>query len=273
MCRHNSKAMAPSKSLRRKRRKTRAVASLLPAGETDALQRVKRHLQQIFAAAGQATALVHSDDFWEKVRKYTSKILESMRAPVCNLLKVPITFVDAAREIVRFMCQQIAACARPSQTHLVGTCGEASSYIKEVLDDAAATLAETLSWLTSKKFWSAFREFTDATGKLPENCAPLARTTVRQRAADAAKTFLALPNEKRQAYLGGLKVLGQGLLNYARGKTHTTELFEEVCLKSTLDAIKTLTELSPNSWLSKDLIYVLSKTLSKLWKHPMLFSS
>ena len=186
------------------------MASLLPAGETDALQRVKRHLQQIFAAAGQATALVHSDDFWEKVRKYTSKILESTRAPVCNLLKVPITFVDAAREIVRFMCQQIAACAggRPSQTHLVGTCGEASSYIKEVLDDAAATLAETLSWLTSKKFWSAFREFTDATGKLPENCAPLARTTVRQRAADAAKTFLALPNEKRQAYLGGAQGAG-----------------------------------------------------------------
>jgi hypothetical protein len=51
-----------------------------------------------------------------------------------------------------------------------------------------------------------------------------------------------------------------------------SNVVEEVCLKNTLDAVKKLTEVSPNSWLSKDLIFLLSKTLSVLWERPSLFS-
>ena len=267
--------MAASKALRRARRRHAVASLLLPdTGEAASQQRMKRILQKLFEATSEATALLPSEDFWEKVRRHTSKILESARAPVCNMMQVPITFVDAAREIVRFLCQQITACARRSQTHLGGAaCGEAAFFVKEALDDMAQGLAATLSWLTSERFWRELRAFLKEGEAVPvEVCQPLARMTYRQRAADVAKTVLALPPPKRQAYLGGLKALGEALLNFARGRTHPSDVFEEVCLKNTMDAIKLLTEVSPNSWLSKDLIFVLSKTLSTLWKHPSLFS-
>jgi len=255
------------------------VASLLlpeDTGEAASQKRMKRNLRKLFEAASEASALVHSEDFWEKVRRYTSKILEAARAPVCNMMQVPITFVDAAREIVRFLCQQISACARRSQTPLGGAaCGEAAFFVQEALDDMAKTLAATLAWLTSERFWGELRAFLkegEAAALPAEVCEPLARMTYRQRAADVAKTVLALPQAKWQAYLGGLEALEEAVLNFGRGRTHMSSVVEEVCLKNTLDAIKLLTEVSPNSWLSKDLIFVFSKTLSVLWKHPSLFS-
>jgi hypothetical protein len=245
-----------------------AVASLLLPEErgAEASQSMRKHLRKLFEAAG-----AHSEDFWEKLRRYTTKILEAARAPVCNMVGVPISFVDAAREIVRFMCQQITACTRHAQTLLGGAaCGEAVFFVREALDDMGQTLAETLAWLTSESFWRELRAFLKEGAALPA-CDPLART-YRQRAADVAKAVLELPKDKRKAYLGGLKALGEALFNFARGRTRQTNIFEEVCLKTLLDSIQRVTELSPNSWLSKDLVFVLSKTLSVLWKHPELFS-
>jgi hypothetical protein len=262
--------MVASKARRRASRK-HAVASLLLPEErgAEASQSMRKHLRKLFEAAG-----AHSEDFWEKLRRYTTKILEAARAPVCNMMQVPITFVDAAREIVRFLCQQISACARRSQTHLGGAaCGEAAFFVQEALDDMAKTLAATLAWLTSERFWRELRAFLKQGASLPaEACEPLARMTYRQRAVDVAKTVLELPQAQRQAYLGGLKALGEAVLNFGRGRTHMSNVVEEVCLKNTLDAVKKLTEVSPNSWLSKDLIFVLSKTLSVLWERPSLFS-
>ena len=205
--------MTASKTLRRARRKHAVASLLLPEdmGEAASQQRLKRILRKLFEATSEASALVHAEDFWEKVRRYTSKILEATRAPVCNMMQVPITFVDAAREIVRFLCQQITACARRSQTHLGGAaCGEAAFFVKEALEDMEKSLAATLAWLTSERFWRELRAFLKEGEAVPvEVCQPLARTTFRQRAANVAKTVLALPPPKRQAYLGGLKALGR----------------------------------------------------------------
>jgi len=263
-------------SNRRARRKQHAVASLLqPKVQEGVQQRVQKYLHKIVEAADKATSLAHSKVFWKKVHSYALKILEATRAPVCNsLLGVPITLVDAVREMVRLLCQQITACSRSSQTEYLGgdSCAVAVFSVKPALDAMASSLAETLSWLTHKDFRRDLREVMES-GELPaESCKPLARMTYRERVENVAKTVMALPKKERQTYLGGLKGLGEGLLNYARGKTHETDVFEEICLKSTLDAIKVLTEISPNSWLSKDLIYVLTKTLSSLWERPIRFS-
>jgi len=267
---------------RRKAQRAHAVASLLQPDdvgrETENLQaRMRKYLHMLAEAAGAVSSRVSSKDFWEKVRKYTSKIMDLTRAPVCNsMLDMPITFVDAAREIVRFMCQQITACARHSQAHLGGAaCGEASSFAKGALDDLAKGLAETLSWLTQEDFHKDLRKsMADVrSGKiLAVACESLAQMKPRQRVEEVAKTVMKLPPQKRQAYMNGLKALGDGILNFTLGKTHKNNIFEHVCLESTLNAIKLLTQLSPNSWLSKDLIFVLSKTLSMLWQHPVLFS-
>lgn len=82
---------------------------------------------------------------------------------------------------------------------------------------------------------------------------------------------MALPSDKRRAYLGGLQALAAIVRNYVEGKSANVNVFEEFCLERTLDVIKAVTEAAPNSWIAKDLVYALSAALMKLWRHPALF--
>ena len=259
----------PKWSERRAARKRHAVAAILSPADTwrddDNIQtRVSRNLNRIAEAT-------HS---FVNQKGYAKKILKMTRAPVCNFLKVPITFVDAVREIVRFLCPHLYACSSHTQTHLAGgTCAEGSDFVRTVLEDMTMNLAGALMWLTNKNFSKdlaiLLAGLKSGTAELkPEECKPLEKLSYKQRMQEIAKTIMTIPEDKRQSYIVGLKMLGEGVINYAFDKKHTTNAFEEVCLKNTLDYIKMLTRLAPDSWLSKDLIHVLSKTLLTLLKRP-----
>lgn len=148
--------------------------------------------------------------------------------------------------------------------------------MKTVLKDMTIGLADACMWLTHDNFFKELKTLLaglrSGTAELkPYECKPLEKMSYKQRVQDVANTIMTIPEDKRQSYISGLKMLAEGVYNYALDKKHTTNAFEEVCLKTTLDSIRVLTRLAPDSWLSRDLIHVLSETLSTLWKHPYIF--
>ena len=84
---------------------------------------------------------------------------------------------------------------------------------------------------------------------------------------------MALPREKREAYVGGIRALAEIIRRYVQRLSMKSSgikeiagknFYQEVCLRNTLNLIRAVTTASPNSQLAMDLVDVLSKVLGRL---------